>query len=166
MHTLFQIILHACINTTPIPFTLVGPDQAQEYVNKVHKGDGAISGITTSPDALLKYCLSSPELHRLASETEKLLNISHTGIQKHHSNTSAKIGRQEKAAKQLKGVLAQSNPFLVSELDDASQLKLFNLTTKMIMPEAVKNDILDMEVRGNNALTEFVEQRIVGDKNL
>jgi hypothetical protein len=66
------------VNTNPIPFTSIGPDQAQEYLNKVHKGDGAISGITTDPQGLLKYCLSSPELARLAGETERMLNISKT----------------------------------------------------------------------------------------
>ena len=33
------------VNTNPIVFTSIGPDQAQEHLNKVHKGDGAISGI-------------------------------------------------------------------------------------------------------------------------
>jgi len=38
------------------------------------KGSSAISGITTDPQGLLKYC-SSPELTRLAGETEQMLNI-------------------------------------------------------------------------------------------
>ena len=64
------------VNTNPIAFTSIGPDQAQEHLNKVLKGDGAISGITTDPQGLLKYCLSSPELARLAGETKQMLNIS------------------------------------------------------------------------------------------
>ena len=38
-------------------------DQAQEHVNKVHKGDAGIVGITANPESLLvlRYCLSMPE---------------------------------------------------------------------------------------------------------
>ena len=56
----------------PLPSHPFGPDQAQEHLNKVHKGDGAISGITTYLQGLLKFCLSSPELARLAGETEQM----------------------------------------------------------------------------------------------
>ena len=56
------------VTKNAIPFTPIGPDQAQEHVNKVHKGDGAISGLTTDPQALLKYCPSSPEFARLLLE--------------------------------------------------------------------------------------------------
>ena len=63
------------VYTNPIAFTSIGPDHAQEHLNKVHKGDSAISGITTDPQGLLKYCLSLPELTRLAGETEQMLNI-------------------------------------------------------------------------------------------
>ena len=51
------------VSTNPVAFTSIGPDHAQEHVNKIHKGEGAISGLTPDPLGLLKYCLSSPELH-------------------------------------------------------------------------------------------------------
>lgn len=114
------------INTNRIAFTSIGPDQAQEHLNKIHKGDGAISGITTDPQGLLKYCLSSPELARLAGETEQMLNISETGAKKHHQHSSAKPTRQEQAVRQLKSVVAKSNPFITSENEDGSELKLVN----------------------------------------
>ena len=50
------------VKTNPVAFTAIGVDQAQEYVNKGHKGDGGVSEITTNPEALLRYCLSTPEL--------------------------------------------------------------------------------------------------------
>ena len=42
------------VNANFVAFTSIGLDQAQELVNKVYKGDGAITGITTDPQALLK----------------------------------------------------------------------------------------------------------------
>ena len=63
------------VSTNPTAFASIGPDQAQEHLNKVHNGDGAISGLTTDPQGVLKYCLGLPELTRLASETEQMLNI-------------------------------------------------------------------------------------------
>lgn len=42
------------VSTNPVAFTSIGPDHAQEHVNKIHKGEGAISGLTTDPQGLLK----------------------------------------------------------------------------------------------------------------
>lgn len=98
------------VTPNSIAFTSIGPDRAQEHLNK---GDGAISGITTDPQGLLKFCLSPPELARLAKETENMLNINKTKVKKHHHYSSAKTTRQEQAVRQLKSVVAKSNPFVV-----------------------------------------------------
>ena len=92
------------VSTNLAVFASIGPDQAQEH-HKVHKGDGAISGLTTDPQGLLKYCLGLPELTRLASETEQMLNIMKTGVMKHHQHSSAKTTRQEQAIRQCKTVV-------------------------------------------------------------
>ena len=42
------------VNANFVAVTFIGLDQAQEHVNKVYKGDGAITGITTDPQAILK----------------------------------------------------------------------------------------------------------------
>ena len=154
------------VNTNAIPFTSIGIDEAQEHINKVHKGDGAITGITTNPNSLLKYCLSTPELTRLDGEVEKKLNISHSGRQKHHHDSPARTSRQEKAILKLHKVLQHSKLFTVNELDDDLKNKLFNITTKMIMPEGVQHDILDTETRGRRSFNQFVEERIIGEKNM
>jgi len=39
-----------------VPFTRIGVDQAMEHLNKVTKGQGGISGITSTPQTLLKFC--------------------------------------------------------------------------------------------------------------
>ena len=53
-----------------IPFRRIGVDQAMEHLKKSTKGHGAISGITSYPATLLKFCLTAPELAPLAEESE------------------------------------------------------------------------------------------------
>ena len=48
------------VKTNLVAFTAIGVNQAQEHMNKIHKGDGGLSGITTDPTSLLRYCLSAP----------------------------------------------------------------------------------------------------------
>ena len=44
------------VKTGNTPFIAIGVDQAQENANKVHKGEGGVSGITNNPESFLKYC--------------------------------------------------------------------------------------------------------------
>ena len=66
------------VNTSNrIPFTRIGVDQAMEHLNKSTKGQGGISGITY-PATLLKFCLTAPELARLAEGSERLVATTST----------------------------------------------------------------------------------------
>ena len=58
--------------------------------------------------------------------------------------------------------------FWVATLDatDGSELKLFNLVTKIILPEDIQHDILDTTDRGERALSQFVQDRLNGEKNM
>ena len=47
--------------TNLVALTAIGVDQVQELMNKIHKVDGGLSGITTDPNSLLRDCLSAPE---------------------------------------------------------------------------------------------------------
>ena len=58
-----------------VPFTRIGIDHAMEQLNKSMKGQGGISGITSSPATLLKCCLNAPELAHLAVEAEQLVTV-------------------------------------------------------------------------------------------
>ena len=55
------------MNTNPVPFRAIGVDQGKEQ-----DGHEGMSGITNSPEALLRYCLSTPVVARLADETEQM----------------------------------------------------------------------------------------------
>ena len=68
------------MKTNKIAFTALSVDQVQEHVNKSHKGHGGISGITNSPETLMRYCLSTPELSRISKETERMLGQKETSV--------------------------------------------------------------------------------------
>ena len=154
------------IKKNPVSFTAVGVDQAQEHINKIHKGDGGISGITNNTEALLRYCLSTPHLIRLAEQTEKMLGMESKSNIHHHLLTNSTIARQEKYVYQLKMVLKNSNPFSLHKSNDGSESKLYNLMTKEIMPDDVQDSILRTEERGEAAYREFVKERVCGEKNM
>ena len=118
------------VTTSPVPFTSIGPDHTQEQLNKIHKGEGAISGLTTDPQGLLKYCLSTTVLARLAGETEHLLNIADKNPKKHHQHSATRTARQEKSVKQLKDVLSSANSFCSPENADEAQMVLVNFPSK------------------------------------
>ena len=154
------------VDTSPVAFTAIGVDQAQEHINKGHKGGGGICGITNNPEVLLRYCLSTIELTRLSSETENVLGLTQSVRKQHHDMSEAKVIRREKYINQLKEVLSKANPFRVSESTDDTDLKLVHLANKIIMPDNVQQNILDSEKRGEAEYRIFVEERICGDKNL
>ena len=96
------------VNTSnTVPFTRIGIDQAQEHLNKLTKGQGGISGIASYASTLLNFCLTAPELVRIAEETEELINVSYcTADAQHHGLAQAKVARQELAITKLKTLLA------------------------------------------------------------
>ncbi len=84
------------------------------------------------------------------------------------TKTRAKNILQLKAVRQLKIVVAKSNPFIISENEDTEneELNLVNLVTNRIMPASVQRDILDVETRGNEAFVTHVKERVNGEKNM
>ena len=158
------------VNTSNrIPFTRIGVDQAMEHLNKSTKGQGGICGITRYPATLLKFCLTAPELTRLADESQQLVNTtSTTASQQHHQLSPSKIARQERPISQLKAVLAPCNLFQMetgSENQDSERC-MFKLMSKEIIPDEVQQSILATEETGMKAYNTFVEDRILGNGNL
>jgi len=159
------------VNTSnTVPFTRIGVDQAMEHLNKSTKGQGGISGITSYPKTLLKFCLTGPELARLSAETERLAALSNSAIaHQHHCLSQAKVRRQERAIAQLKTVLAQCNIFKGSSTEPDPQAMtghMFKLLSKEILPNNVKESILSTEQVGMGAYLRFVKERLTGNENL
>lgn len=150
----------------PTKFTAIGVDQAQEQINKIHNGDGGISGITTNPEALFKYCLASAELSYPSEEVENMLGVSHTTKTKHHDLSRAKLRYQEEQVRKLKDALSQSNPFIMEVAQDGSEPSLVHFTKHTVMKEDVQHSILNTMERGKETYEKFVKDRICGDKCL
>ena len=158
------------MNTSnPIPFTRIGVDQAMEHLNKSTKGQGGISGITSYPATPLTFCLTAPELVRLAEESERLVaTTSTTAPAQHHQLCQSRIDHQERSVAQLKSVLAPCNLFQTeagSETSDRNG-RTFKLMSKKIIPDEVQQSILATEETGMDAYETFVEERITGSCNL
>ena len=110
-------------------------DQAQEHVNKIHKGKGGVCGLTTNSEALLRYCLSTPELSRLSVETQEMLGIKQYTRDQHHDLSSSRLTCQEQQIQRLKLVLCKLNLFPTASISDGSEAMLVHLTKKIVIPD-------------------------------
>ena len=133
----------------------VGADHALEHVNRSMKVSGGSIGITLNPTARTKYFLIAPELARLAEQANLMAGTSSKTQTSHHNLTTAVRLREERNVQQLTASIQRfTNPFTVEDPD------LFNLVTKVRMPEKVKKDLCDQSVIGNKLLETFVKERI------
>ena len=157
---------HFAVQKSKVPFTGIGVDHAQEHMNKVLKGENALRGISTDSDAILKYCLTAPEMQRLSVEYEEMLGMSKKeGRKQHYLFCSSILQRHEKTILKIRKVIEQCNPFDLNEQDQDTN-HLFNMVTKEIIPDKVKHDILTTRQRGEIACNSFVETLIAGEENL
>ena len=78
---------------------------------------------------------------------------------KHHDVITSDRNRQEKNIEQLVHCINRfTNPFSEESED------LFNLVTKVVMPEKVKEDLCQQSVIENRMLCRFAEDRIKSNK--
>ena len=141
-----------------VSFCAVGADNALEHVNCSMKVSGGLIGITLNPNARTKYFLIAPELARLAEQAKEMAGTS-SKKGKHHDAITSVRTRQEKNIEQLVDCINRfTNPFSEESED------LFNLVTKVVMPEKVKEDLCQQSVIGNRMLCRFVEDRIKSNK--
>ena len=139
-------------------FCAVGADNALEHVNRSMKVSGGSIGITLNPNARTKYFLIAPELARLAEQAKEMAGTSSKKGKRHDAITSVRT-RQEKNIKQLVDCVNRFTNPLSEESKD-----LFNLVTKVVMPEKVKEDLCQQSVIENRMLCRFVQDRIKSNK--
>ena len=138
-----------------VAFCAVAADSALEHVNRSMKVSGRLIGITLNPSARMKYFLIAPELARLAEEAKLMAGTSSKTQTSHHNLTTVVRLREERNVQQLTASIQRfTNPFTVEGPD------LFNLVTKVRMPEKVKKDLCDQSVIGNKLFGTFVKERI------
>lgn len=137
-------------------FCALGADHALEHINRTMKVSGGLVGITQNPTARNKFFLIAPELARLAEDAKNMAGLSMQKKRKeHHNLTTAVLEREEKNIIQLKTTIERfTNPFIQESND------IFNLVTKVVVPDEVKNDLCGQSVIGKTLLHTFVEERI------
>ena len=145
------------VNKNPnTPFCALGADNALEHINRSMKVSGGLVGITLNPSARVKFFLIAPELARLAEQAKSMAGSSSTtSVPHHHALTSAVLAREEKSIEQLLTTMESfTNPFNQDSGD------LFNLVTKVVMPENVKKDLCEQSTIGQKLFQSFVKERI------
>ena len=152
------------VNTSnSVPFTRLGVDQAMEHLNKVAKGHGGITGITSTAVTILKFCLTAPELAHISNEMELLAGVTSEQGDRHHGLSTSKVSYQEQSVAKLKATLRQCNIFTT---EDVSPTCLYKLLTNEVVSKAVGEAILNAERLGQEAFSKYVEERINGKQNL
>ena len=128
------------VNKNPnMPFCALGADNALKHINRSMKVSGGLVGITLNPSARAKFFLIAPELGCLSEQAKSMAGISFiTSGSHHHGLAPAVLAREDKSIKQLLITMESfTNPFKQDSGD------LFNLVTKVVMPENVKKDLCE-----------------------
>ena len=139
----------------------IGPDNALEHLNRSMKVTGGLVGITLNPSARAKFFLIAPELTRLANQAKDVAGVTHEICGKHHNLTAAVVSREEKNINKLSNAIrAFINPFSQDGAD------LFNLVTKVVLLEEVKDDLCNQSAMRFKLFTVFVKERIQNGKDI
>ena len=102
----------------------------------------------------------APELSQLSEQAKNTAAVSFSGERsRHHTLTTAVFSREEKSVEKLLTTMESfTNPF--EQESDA----LFNLVTKVVMPENVKKDLCEQGIIEEGLFQRFVEERIEEQK--
>ena len=148
------------VNKNPcVPFCAIGSDNALEHLNRSMKVTRGLVRITLNPSARAKFFLIAPELARLANQSKDMAGVTHETRGKHHNLTAAVVSREEKNITKLSNTIrAFTNPFSRDGAD------LFNLVTRVVLPQEVKYDLCNQSAIGLKLFTVFVTERIQSDK--
>lgn len=143
-----------------VSFCAVGADHALEHINRSMKVAGGLVGITLNQHARDKFFLIAPEMARLAEEAKTMSGLSRQRAEKEHHNLSdAKLDRENKCVNMLESTIRRfTNPFTDESGD------LFNLITKVVVPDKAKEELYAQSEIGKSLLKSFVEDRISSDK--
>ena len=145
-----------------VPFCALGADNALEHINRSMKVNGGLVGITLNPSARAKFFLIAPELARLADQAKDMAAVTSKFQDRHHNLTAAVLSREEKNVNKLTTTI-ENYINLFTEPGE----ELFNLVTKVVMPEDVKRDLCAQSSEGATLLSTFVTERIQkGNVNL
>ena len=128
-------------------FCGLGADNALEHVNRALKVIGALVGISLKTTA--HYLLIFPELAHLAEEEKSMAGVSRKVQDKSHNLTAAVTSRCHQPSQ-----ATPIDPFTQSSDE------LFNLITKVVVPDNVKLDLYTQRTEGDEILSTFIAEHI------
>ena len=145
-----------------VPFCAVDADNGLENINRSMKVTGGLLEITLNPSAGTKFFLIAPELSKLTEQANDVAGVSSKAQTRHHNLVTAVLTREETSVERLLATIQRfTNPFLEGGTE------LFNLVTKVVMPNMVKEDLCNQRTIGQTLYTTFVKERIqLGKTNL
>ena len=135
-------------------FSRIAADQNHEQKNAKIKGvDGAI-GLTENETALQSWLICGLEIFWLLDEFERI-NEGVNHVREHHGFCDSVQSVFHKEVKSLLSALKDvGNPF-----DDNSN-DLFDLETKIVVPETIAQNLYKLENVGEKQFRDFIEQRV------
>ena len=144
------------VNKNPnVPFSGRGVDYGLEHINRSMKVSGGLVGITQNPSARAKFFLISPELARLARQAKDMAGVTVKVQDRHHNHNTKVLNREEKNILKLKSTISNyTSPF--TQTGD----ELFNLLTKVVVPDDVKCGVCTKSSEGRKLFETFITERI------
>ena len=142
-----------------VPFCALGADHGLEHINLSMKVSGGLVGITLNQAARTKFFLIAPEMANFAGQAKDMAGVASKIQTRHHNQTTAVVSREDKNIKTLMETIEIfTNPFA----DESSDL--FNLVTKVVMPDNIKEDMCNQSIIGQTLFDTFVKDRIQSEK--
>ena len=117
---------------------------------------GGLTGIYLNANARNKFFLTAPKMYRLTVDAEEMVGGVASTTKHPHTLSQSILTKQAHSIDALKVTIFRlTNPF-VADCDGT----LFNVVTKQVDPDAVKEDMCEQRAIGNKLFDEFVAQRI------
>ena len=107
-----------------------------------------------------KSVVIAPELARLTEEARCMTGVDRRKQVQHHCLSEAvSLTHTERNIQQLKSAIKIfTNPFTEESTD------LFNLVTKLVMTDNIKQDLCEQSDTGKKVMEQFTQERIQSDK--
>ncbi len=142
-------------------FGKVGEDMAiEQTLNKSTKGQGGIKGFTLNDKAVQRWLTTAPERVAITENTKKMAGM-HREVDDdettvHKEMTKSRIKKDEEAVRSIVDKLLNVvvNPFKESQ-------ELVSLTSGVVAPENIQNDLLKAKQVGENSVNETIKNRLL-----
>ena len=136
-------------------FSRIAADQNHEQMNAKIKEVSRAIGLTENETALHRWLICGPEISRLLDEFESI-NEGVNRVRKHHGFSNSVQSIFHKEVKRLLSALEDvGNPF-----DDDSN-NLFDLKTKILVPETIAQNLYELKNVGEKQFRDFIEQKVM-----